>query len=371
MDRKVIDTLIDQKNSLPSGTKYLSIYYPNDNFGVSEFKRRLKIFVKEYLQAEAPGVDAKKISADIASRLDAIDASQLDHGISIFEALGHSFMAVPLPHAPQKEILLQSTYKLDQLVELLDLFSATVVITLQKDKASFYEAINGQLKKVSEVSNDFSAQEEKEYLDKYQPTRNDQAFYGSGGRNYQASEDHVMELFLNQTEKSFAKLVKKYKPQKILVFYSSNYNNFADEFCKFLKNQYSPTEIVCKAKNMTSLNDLQKEFEKEVMDVSKKKKRELFLSSKENYPLFAGNWQEVLDAQRARKIEVLFMKKGSFQEGFLWKEEIYIESQGKKTKPVDDVVPFLVEQVLTSGGDVVVMPEEIEKKTSVAARLRY
>lgn len=156
------------------------------------------------------------------------------------------------------------------------------------------------------------------------------------------------------------------------VIYSSYFKSLIDGFAKSLQTLYSNSiKMVLINKNIEKEDEIKKVVEENIRLKNRHEKRRLLNAAKDKFQSYAEGWNKVIEAANDFKIRTLFIKNRSKMKGYVSNNVIRLTPiQGAKL--VNNLTPWLLNNVLISGGEIVIFNKNDRVNfLDVAAQLRY
>ncbi len=367
---------------------FLTVYFPSQNFPKNRLKKELKSFILVKLRTNKK-INSSQISKAIMNQVNqALDSLEsLPRGLAFFARFNpekysgqkeksipeDNFIFIPLEKNPQKEAFLGSRFDLDQLVWLADKGIDGLVFQINQKEANIYVYDDHRLFPVANQKNPFDKDEDKHYLEKFSPINFKGIFHGTGEDNLAKKEREENKLFLKKLKrfvKDRADLTESF--DYLIINWSTRFVKLNSNFPQELTAFFPKTKLILIDKNITSQKQLEKLVIKKTDQERRKSIKKQLKEAKEKFSHYQDEWQKILTAANQGRIQKLFIKPVINKKGYVaWDNRIY-NYPVKGSRLVDNIAPWLVHEVLASGGDIVILDPKIKGNFPKAAvLLRY
>ncbi len=367
---------------------FLTVYFPSQNFPKNRLKKELKSFILVKLRTNKK-INSSQISKAIIDQVNqALDNLESPpRGLAFFARfnpekysgqkekpiLEDNFIFIPLEKNPQKEAFLGPRFDLDQLVWLADKGIDGLVFQINRKEANIYVYDDHRLFPVANQKNPFDKDEEKHYLEKFSPINLKGIFHGTGEDSLAKREQEENRLFLKKLKKFVkdqADLTESF--DYLIINWSTRFVKLNSNFPQELVAFFPKTKPILIDKNITSPKQLEKLVIKKTDQDRKKIIKKQLREAKEEFSRYQDEWQKILTAANQGKIQKLFIKPVINKKGYVTRDNRIYNYPAKGSRLVNNIAPWLVHEVLTSGGDIVILDPEIKGNfPKAAALLRY
>ncbi len=388
---EAIEQLIDQEPKGKHSAVYLySGYIPTEHHPKHEIKKRVKSQILTTLRNHKRLANLSRLHEQVvAQALEKTDLlDHLDEGIAVFGVFnaselqkGHrqfsekNVTIIPLLQAPVKESYVGRIFDLDQLIWLTFTDPKVLVATLERNGATLYRLTGTTLQKVGRVKNTYLDMKEKsnEYLEKYAPLREKSVIYSTGKENVSRLEEKEnLNLLKDATTAIRTIFQASFRFERLLVYQTQSFRHLTDKLRIELATFLRASQFELITSNPPAKQFLYKEVKKILVEKRQNYLTEEYRQAKENFDVFAEGWPAVTQADREKRIAVLFVKPVTRQKGYLLQNELVYTYPIKGSRQIRNIAAWLVRSVVMNHGRVVVVDREgVMPGVEVAARLRY
>jgi hypothetical protein len=375
---RIIQQLLEQSSDK---FYYVSLYLPINGITKLEIKKRLKSLLLTALRdSDTIGNYSRLHTKLLNNVLSLIESSDIEgKGLAIFsyfDPLEHEkrdqeikdkqTTIILLDQIPIAEYYTGNTFDIDQLV-FLSHTPKSLIVLLEANSAKLYSLHGSHAELISSLENDERYEKEKEYIHTYSPTRGDQVFHGTGSSNLERLELQESREFLDKVE-AFIFSTEIKDLDYLFVFHSKSITELLNDFRKSVISKIKVSEIVIEP-HIFRDGDVKDIIRKLVEEKQTGKIESRLDEAKEDFKRFSSGWKNVTRNARDGKVETLFIKPELKRAGYVSGKSLPYTYPAKGSKLVNNISPFLVRNVVQSGGSVVVL--DGNKETEIAAHLRY
>lgn len=365
------DLIKIESNGLNDSEYLLSVYIPVENLNVVDVKKRIKSMFHK-----------KKVLKDsvlklVNSKIDSI--SDIKNGLAIFAkinlnkdeiTLGESNLFIRnLLVAPESYLNLSKVFVLDQLIWAEQYAFCSIIINFNPENADFFILKDGEIKLIKQINNPLT-----EDRGKATSVSNTGMYYNMEETKINQEKLEMARGVLNKTYEEIKTNEENMKNDYdyFTVIYSSYFKSLIDGFAKSLQTLYSNSiKMVLINKNIEKEDEIKKVVEENIRLKNRHEKRRLLNAAKDKFQSYAEGWNKVIEAANDFKIRTLFIKNRSKMKGYVSNNVIRLTPiQGAKL--VNNLTPWLLNNVLISGGEIVIFNKNDRVNfLDVAAQLRY
>lgn len=261
---------------------------------------------------------------------------------------------------PFREVAINKVFDLDQLVWLNYIETDALFLSLNRNEAKFWTVDGSSANLVKQVENKYLLEEDKEHLEEFAPTKGSSIVHGTGSNKPDIREEKRDEYFLNDLKELLKKDGLATGHKYLIVSFSNYFRNSIDQLVNSLKTIFPHMIVITTDKSLNDKDKIFTETQEIIKQITKKTINEELAKAKENYNQYLDNFEEITKASRDKNIFKLFFKPDLEKPG--WVENgkyIFIEKrpQGRKVK---NILPWLVKNVVESGGEIYLLPENDE-----------
>lgn len=389
--KTAIFELLDENKVAPdSEHKFLSMYLSLEDFTKNDVSTVVKGNIDNAF-SESPDLEEddnlKQLVIEVIED-ELRKVKKYNKGLSIFielnpeatkkEEVSDQLVVVNMHRYPETESGIGEVYDLSQLVWIAEYDPRSIVVDLQFKKCNIYTYEDRKLNLIESFENEHIYREEKEYQEIKRTDSTDEFQYGTGESNQDRKENQFAQHFFNDLSDAIKKLFPDNSKYKYLIIYHSEDFSFMQEKISEVVSRIFGFTPIIKAENFTNKSDIKEATISETSEFEETLKADLLSLVKEDPEEYAKGWEKVAEAANQRKIDILFIKPGSKEGGYIKPDRdfTFIYSQAKKESiKVIDIAPWLVKNVLQSGGRVIIVDKEIEEEegleSDVLAKLRF
>ncbi|PIJ60802.1 hypothetical protein [Mesotoga sp. H07.pep.5.3] len=382
---KELEKLLNVEAEIRSDSYLLTFYFPMENMTRADAERHVKSFILEHLRKDEKLSGMGKINQRIVEAVltGLGNTKELRRGLAIFVEfrMGEDVKAdevieglsiIPLSQVPEKEIYIGKTFDLDQLIWLSSSSIDALIVSLEREKSSFYAMDGNKLSLIKSIENEFIRKKEQEYIEEYSPSPSSGAMYhGNASEKVGRAKEEENRRFLQK----IASLIKNDEdlPKDVnylVIYYSSSFNETMEKFKNEARQLLPYAYPVFVQKTLNQEKQLQEDASKLIESESRKIRREFLHNAKENFEKYVEGWTEVSKAANDRRIDTLFINPTERKRGYVLGRELVYTHAVKDSREVRNVGPWIVRSVVNNDGKVVVVDKEL-LDCEIAARLRY
>lgn len=265
---------------------------------------------------------------------------------------------------PFKEISISKVFDLDQLIWLNYIETDVLFLSLNRNEAKIWTVNNNSTNLIKQVENEYLIEEDKEHLEEFSPTKGASIVHSTGSNKPDIRAEKRDEHFLDDLKELLKKDGIATGHKYLIVSFSNYFRNSIDQLANDLKAIFPKMIIITTDKSLSDKDKIFTETQEIVNRITKETIDKELLKAKENYNQYLDNFEEITKASRDRNIFKLFFKPDLEKPGWIEnKDYIFIEkrSQGRRVK---NILPWLVKNVVESGGEIYLLPEDDEKDNS-------
>lgn len=374
--------LIQRSKDKKKDTCFLTAYLPVTSFNLGEIQKLVKSKLldefrkhKEYMHySEYHNLVVKELIDQLSS------IKAVDKGLALFLKIRRSDLKYGLKKAywkiyllergPKEEVNILDSFDVDQLVADIRYARESLIVTIDRKESKFYKLSKGRLEFLHSTGNSNSYTKGDDSSRNPAPRRNMEIYSGSGGKNVERIEKNLDQRFVGEVIDEIKNLANKNDVAKyLIVFYSSNFSEFREilevEIRKHINQQF-----IIVGKDFGNEMEIKEEGIALVNSQVENNIRESVESLNNNIQQAAFGWEEVISVVRNKRVEILFLKPRLQKSGYLMNGQIFHKfTEGAEY--VDNVVQFLVSDVIESGGEIIILDENMPTKENIFAKLRY
>lgn len=383
---ELLNTLLQQEQQKSDSTLFISLYYPNNSWSVDQLKHHFKGHFTRILR-ESPIIGSNNhlyntVLHLVLSKVEALD--DVGQGIAVFGQVEANktpssktplddtlFHISVLPTRPVTDCYIGRTFDLDQLIWLQQQLVPSLALHITQKKAEVFLLTISDFVFLHEEENPyFYGEKPTKYQNQHIPAPNTGNIHGSDSRKFEGRLEKENEQFLLEQLPTLKELTQHYAHlESLLVFYSQSFSDHIEKFEKEWHRLLPQIEIVTECKEYPTHEELRASAQEIKQQQHNQKYQELWQKAKDSKKFVTG-WDAVSQAARDGKIDTLFIQPTVSNPGYLLDNQLlYVESLDG-ARPVRNMAPWLVKQVITSSGEVVLLDEE-KDHPPVAAKLRF
>ncbi|MDD3679863.1 MAG: hypothetical protein PHX72_03355 [Candidatus Shapirobacteria bacterium] len=366
---------------------FLTVYFATNNYHKNRLKQELRSFILTGLKNEqkAPPKVGKIIIDKIEETIDGLKSPP--RGLSFFakfdpqEQVGkkkkivteENFIFIPLEKTPQKELLIGSRFDLDQLVWLSDKGIDGLVFQINQKEANLYVFDDRKLFLITRQENPFTQGEEKHYLEQFSPVNFRGIFHGTGDDDVIRREREENKLFLKKLQSFVKDNANLTEPFDYLVInWSTRFIRLNTNFARDLSAFFPKTSLVLIDKNITDPKQLEKLVIEKTDQEKTKTINQQLKEAQEEFDRYREEWQSILTAANQNRIQKLFIKPVIKKRGYVTLNNQIYNYPVQGSRLVNNIAPWLIHQVLTANGQIIILDQKVKNNTlEAAALLRY
>ncbi|WP_214078829.1 MULTISPECIES: hypothetical protein [unclassified Mesotoga] len=382
---KELQQLLSAEAGIKSDSYLLTFYFPMENLKRSDAEKHLKSNILDCLRKDEKitgmGKIHQKVVEAVLTKLGNID--DLGRGLAIFiefhtgedvknDKAIEGVKIIPLHRKPEKEIYVGKTFDLDQLIWLSSSSAEALVVSLEREKSTYYVMEGRKLSLIKSVENEFIREKEQEYLEGYSPSPSSGAMYhGNASEKVSKAKEEENRRFLQKN----ASLIKNDEEipkdvEYLVFFHSSSFSESIEKFQKEAKHLIPEAYPIFVQKTLNLERQLQEEVDKLIDSESRRLRKEFLEMAQENFDKYVEGWTEVSKAANDRRIDTLFINPLERKRGYVLDRELVYTHAVKESREVRNLGPWIVRSVINNDGKVVVVDKEL-LQSEIAARLRF
>jgi hypothetical protein len=210
-------------------------------------------------------------------------------------------------------------------------------------------------------------------LEKFSPINLKGIFHGTGEDSLAKREQEENKLFLKKLKNFVKSQVNLNESFDYLVInWSTRFVKLNSNFPQELTAFFPKTKPILIDKNITSPKQLEKLVIKKTDQDRKKIIKKQLRKAKEEFGRYQEEWQKILTAANQGRIQKLFIKPVINKKGYVTPDNQIYNYPAKDSRLVNNIAPWLVHEVLTKSGDIIILDPEIKGNfPKAAALLRY
>lgn len=386
-----LEVLVDKEQNTKANLKplFLTIYFPSQGQPKNRLKKEIGSFVSTTLKKSQEGkliFDQKAILTQVNQTIDNLES--LPKGLAFFIKLNSStgngkkispieeenFVFIPLEKLPQKEIFLGANFDLDQLVWLADKGIDGLVFQINQNEAQIYVYDDQRLFAIAKQKNPLGQQKEAgQYLEQFSPLNFQGIFHGTGQDAIDKKKREKNKLFLKSLQlfvKERADLTESF--DYLVINWSSSFAKLDTNFPQELAAFFPKTKVILIDKNIGDPKQLEQIIIKKINQAQMANTKKQLEAAQENFDRYLKSWSKILTAANENRIEKLFIRPVIKKRGYVAKDNQIFTYPVKNSRLVDNIAPWLIHQVLETGGDIIILDQRQKKDfPPIAALLRY
>lgn len=265
---------------------------------------------------------------------------------------------------PFREITIDKVFDLDQLVWLNYIETDTLFLSLNRNEAKFWAVDGSSANLIKQIKNKYLLKENKEHLQEFAPIKGSPIIHGTGSNKPNIREEKRNEYFLDDLKELLKKDGLTTGHKYLIISFSNYFKNNLDQLVSDLKIIFPRMIITTTDKSLSDKNKIFKETQKIIKQITQETINKELAKAKENYNQYLDNFEEITRASRNKNIFKLFFKPDLEKPGWVENGEyIFIEKrpQGRRVK---NILPWLVRNVIESGGEIYLLPKDNEGSLS-------
>ncbi len=276
---------------------------------------------------------------------------------------GNEIIIVSTRKEPFREISISKVFDLDQLVWLNFIETDALFLSLNRNEAKIWTVNGNSTNLIKQIENEYLIEEDKEHLEEYSPTKGSSIIHGTGSNKPNIRAEKRDENFLNDLKELLKKDNLTVGHKYLIISFSSYFRNSIDPLINELKNIFPKMIITTTDKSLNDKDKIFAETHEKINRITKETIDEELSKAKENYNQYLDNFEDITKASRDRNLFKLFFKPDLEKPGWIEEDYIFIEKRPRGRK-VKNILPWLVKNVIESGGEIYLLPKDDEEDSS-------
>lgn len=385
---ETISKLLDSSQPRTESVYFLSAYLPKNNRNKAEVKKHIKSHLFEAFRNHPELKKDKDLRHEVIravqEKVDLLDA--LRRGLAIFVRIdlgelrgesvslaGDNVEVLALNREPKREVRIEDTYDVDQLVWMNNIAAMALVISLRGKEARLYHVDLSGIEPERKEEVPVELEREPEYLEGYAPIDFRELYHGTGADKLSRMREMEREQLINDVKEVINSPAVPCKCEFLVIFASSAFSTLVSKLTNDATVAPRGTEVIVEHKNIEDEKELKVEAQKKIAQAQEGRKKRLLSRAQESPKQYVEGWQNVADAAREGSIAALFVKPDLEMKGYVLDGEIPHLQKYPGTRPVNNLAPWIVRRVVQTGGEVVVLrgSNNTDEVPDIAAFLRY
>lgn len=379
----LIKKLLSYQLSIDSDQFCLSLYQPNQNYSKLQIFEKLKPLLEEGIRANKQLKKAnnkEELINVVKKKLLSLD--NLFSGLALFVVIKSSnrgiefqekdLFLVPLTSQPIRENQLAKRFKIDQLIMIIQEKMDVLILEIKRNEYNSYLFAENTFQKIDLAKNTHIEKDVNRYLQEYKSKNLDMATHSTGKDKFKKHILKQNELFLQDITRKMKSYAKFFNP--LLIVYSNWFEPFAKNFFEKLDKELHNTSIITLKKVFKNRITFKKEVKKVIDKYKEKEKMKLLEEIKDKHYDVVKTWSNIVQAARNGQIRKLLIRPNLSVTGYVSDRDklIYIKKPKVKAKKIDNIIPWLIIDVIKKGGKIKVFTqEEYEGQPYKLAQLKY
>lgn len=377
---KVVERLLAlQEQTSSKGSQCVTIYHPLDNPSKTIIAREVRARVVNCLKESMWNKD--NLPGQVADMVALVIG-----GLPIFHKSIGIFLVMDEAD-PEKvvlgenlEVILSSVslpqheycgaiFDLGLTAKMLKSINPTLILNISRDGTDFYKSEGEKFVELFTLRNNIKEAMEERYTDR---TPGTDGVMHSGSNAFEKSLKFALKHTTEVIEKAKELVTQDKSYKNILIFHSDDFGTYAAKFANELKPLVEG-DLTVRLTNVDAGNDPKEEAERILEELTETKISEALAKAQTSTDKkYVEGWNFVSEASRSARIQTLYYREQASRPGFIDQNNlVYVEDE-PNTERVGDILPRIIINVLTTGGEVVVLAKESAKiNADAAAQLRY
>jgi hypothetical protein len=277
---------------------------------------------------------------------------------------------LPLIIKPTQEVFVGRYYKLDQLLLNENSKFRSLIIDISKTYCSIYEIANGKEVLLEKFEDEYRSEKESE-SSPYSAFSSSQKVFGGGEYHLlRREEDEKNDFILVIRDKIKDKYLDQGNYDFVVVSYSASFPKIIENKIKVSNNDIPKYLFI--NKSYENEKDLFKKVLEEINRYRENEYKKDLKIAKENPNIFTDNINQIIKAAQLKMIDTLYMTTGNKYPGFIWNKDYISTEKVENSKPVDNIIPYLIRTVANSGGKILTFKAKAKEiGLTIATKLRY
>ncbi len=397
MNNNIFDILLtlEKKYKVHSTkTQCISLYLPTEDMHARDVLKRIISMVQQALQNNKVLRPFSQLHDQLIFQIQSHiqQTKYLDNGLALFVVVPakkvspktkHSVVSKEMvivetyPIKPVQKITIDTLFDLGQLIWMERLSKHTLVLQITQQHANLFVLKKQDFEKVLSIQNEFFETTADEYRDKRTTTGSKEVHYSTGNDTVQRKREWQNQLFLQDIRDTFEeKNIHHGKYEYLVVFYSSEFLEFADDFEQEMNHLFHTNEIqtIFDNKNITANNQVQRStILSTLARLTYEKKQKLLHKAKEQNNLFIQGWNKVTQAVSKHRVETLFIKSNVKHTGYIRGRNMPYTYPVEGSRKVRDIAPWVIKAALDGDAGVFILQNNgtFNNEPEISALLRY
>lgn len=377
------------KKELEEKFLYLSVYQPFSEGSRKTFRTRLKsLCLRTFRDSNCFKSDSDKHNLLIDRiLLEESKLSEIGEGVGLFmkfdpekvkpnskqEEQIEDFHLFKMTREVEPKGFLGKVYDLDQLAWAVNTSIRAFIVSVQEKKLDLYKYFEDEITHLKSFESEYELAEDKENLEKYSPMGAHQqrgVYHGLGEKNVSRKKKSYVVRLLNRAKDFIVENIDVQSVNNIVVFYDEAFTEEIDKFLDKFKS-ISCLKVLQKKLDLQNENVLRKKTEEKIREQEENMYKDLRVEYKEKYNSYIKSWKQIAEATRQEKVEKIFLNPKIEKKGFL-KDGLVYTSKQRDCKKLDNIRPWIVNNILVNNGKVWVNGDLEEKlDTHILVKLRF
>lgn len=376
-----INNLLDLEcRSTSKDCFFLSFYLPVANLNNKEIQQQIKSLLHEgFIKIDATQQipeHLRKTKEDLIpifeNKINELSSPQKGlAGFAVFnpdkkpDDEGDEIIIVSIRREPFREISISRVFDLDQLVWLNYIETDALFLSLNRNEAKFWTVNGNSANLIKQVKNEYLIEEDKEHLEEYSPTKGSSIIHGTGSNKTDIRAEKRDEHFLDDLKELLKKDALTSGHKYLVISFSNYFRNSIDQLISELKTIFPKMIITTTDKSLSDKDKIFTETQEIINQITRETINKELSKAKENYSQYLDNFEDITKASRDRNIFKLFFKPDLEKPGWIESKDYIFTEKRPQGRKVKNILPWLVKNVIESGGEIYLLPEEDKENYSV------
>ena len=366
----------------------MSAYFPKFGRNKSEVKKHIKSYLFDVFRNHQKLKKYKDLRHEVVravqEKVDLLD--NLRQGLAVFVKLdldelqgdkvtlsAQDIEILALNRSPKREVRIDNTYDVDQLVWMNNVAGTALVISLRGKEARLYSLDLSGIESERKEKVPVELEKEPEYLEQFSPINFRELYHGTGADKLSKMREMEREQLINDVKGVIKSSAISCDCAYLVIFASSAFSTLVSKLTKDSTVALAGAEVIVEHKNIEDEAELKAEAREKITEAQEGRKKMLLGRAQETPDQYVEGWQDVTDAAREGVVAALFVKPDLEMNGYVLDGEFPHLQKYPSSFPVKNLAPWVVRRVVQTGGELVVLrgTNDIEEVPDIAGFLRY